>query len=697
MGQNITGQILLNRYRVDSFIASGGMATVFRVWDIQRSVPLAMKMLHADLAEDPSIFKRFEREASALQRLAHPHIVPFYGFFQTPEFAFLLEGYIDGPSLKDMLYHRASAPGTARSAHPLPIEEVLIYAKTLCSALGYAHSIGIIHCDVKPGNILLDRGGNIFVTDFGIARFSDSTSTTLASLGTASYMAPEQIRGESVSPATDIYSLGVLLYEMLTGIRPFRLQGEMGSNTANEYLRHAHLFSQPDDPRLHRPNIAPAVAQTILACLQKDVRQRPQSTQDLLTLLCQAVGVNPDSIPDRLPGAIQPPSSPSAPPPNTTYFPATGSPQARTAPLPNLPAAGIPPYPPLQQPQPASSSRLPILFALSGAVFLIILLILGFVGGQNKTSQPDTQTIHFTATQPASNTPPLPTPTNPEFIPSPTIALNNTPLATLPPTPTLAPMPPMLVYARGAVGNSDIYSANADGSGEKCISCQSNCDESEPGWKPGGYEIVFQSNCSGNFELWKANTQTGVLTQLTFTQDVDEREPDWSADDWIVYRANPVGSGSNQEGDLYLIKSDSSGVTTLGITGRGPAWSPNASQIAYMARDGAWKIFVYSLSTSYSLRVSNGSTNCRWPAWSPDGNNIIYNTANSNMEPDAIWYIPANGGTAIQVIEGGQGRPSWSENGWIAFNAANSIDIVKSDGNNHQILIPGAWAPAWSR
>src|SRR5512136_323038 len=117
MSINLIGKVLLNQYRVEAFIASGGMGAVYRVWDLKRNVPLAMKVLHADLAEDPSVFKRFKREANALKKLAHPNIVPFYGLFQTGEFAFLLERFVDGPSLKDIL--------RKRQGKPMPVEEAL--------------------------------------------------------------------------------------------------------------------------------------------------------------------------------------------------------------------------------------------------------------------------------------------------------------------------------------------------------------------------------------------------------------------------------------------------------------------------------------------------------------------------------------------------------------------------------------------
>src|SRR3972149_8492524 len=184
------------------------MGAVYRVWDLKRNVPLAMKVLHSDLADDPHMFKRFQREANALKRLTHPNIVQFYGLFHTLDIAFLLERFVDGPSLKDIL----------RQKKQLSIQEVLVYLKALCAALGYAHANGVVHCDVKPGNVLIDQGGNIYLTDFGVARHAESTTTTLGTAGTPAYMAPEQIRGEAVTPATDVYALGVMLFEMLTGL-----------------------------------------------------------------------------------------------------------------------------------------------------------------------------------------------------------------------------------------------------------------------------------------------------------------------------------------------------------------------------------------------------------------------------------------------------------------------------------------------
>ena len=288
---DIIGKTLLNQYRVDAFIAAGGMGAVYRVWDLKRNVPLAMKVLHAELAEDPSVFKRFQREGRALQKLAHPNIVPFYGLFQSMDFAFMLERFVDGPSLKDVLKRKKGTP--------LALDETLIYLKALCAALGYAHVNNVVHCDVKPGNVIIDRGGNIYLTDFGIARHAESTTTTMGGAGTPAYMPPEQILGQAVTPATDVYALGVILYEMLTGQRPFRgseAGTEKSGATVNERIRYGHLHVPAPDPRELVSTIPEELAKVVLKALNKDAAERYESAPQFFDEVCKAVGVPSSSV-----------------------------------------------------------------------------------------------------------------------------------------------------------------------------------------------------------------------------------------------------------------------------------------------------------------------------------------------------------------------------------------------------------------
>lgn len=289
---NLIGQILLNQFRVDEFIASGGMGAVYRVTDLKRNTPLAMKVLHAELADDPTVFKRFQREAQALQQLKHPNIVPFYGLYHERGLTFLLEDFIPGSSLQEILHQ----------SRTLPLNEVLTYMKGLCAALGYAHSQNIVHCDIKPGNVMVNNHGNIFLADFGIARFvGATTTTTIGVAGTPSYMAPEQIVGRGITPLTDIYALGVVLFEMLVGQRPFRGTEpgtELGGSTPSERIRYGHLRMPPPDPHQINSNINPALAQVVLRALAKNPAGRFQSAQEFFNVMCHAAQRQPQQVSD---------------------------------------------------------------------------------------------------------------------------------------------------------------------------------------------------------------------------------------------------------------------------------------------------------------------------------------------------------------------------------------------------------------
>jgi serine/threonine protein kinase len=301
---NLAGKNLLNRYQVKEFISSGGMSDVYYVWDTTMHVHLAMKVLHMDLVDDPLLLRFFEREARALEKLKHPNIVPFYGLQKTSQFMFLLEEFIDGPSLKQVLEKRRSEGQNA-----LSIEHALIYTKAVYSALGYAHASGVVHCDVKPGNVMIDEGGNIFLADFGIARHAYSTETTVGIAGSPLYMAPEQIKGEAVTPATDIYSLGIMVFELLTGKRPFTgsLSGtEKSGDTVANQIRKAHLILPPPNPCDINPQIPDSIANVILKALEKKPENRYSNTTEFFFALCDAAGTTPDQVPDRVPSSILP-------------------------------------------------------------------------------------------------------------------------------------------------------------------------------------------------------------------------------------------------------------------------------------------------------------------------------------------------------------------------------------------------------
>ena len=209
MTSELIGKTLGERYQFENLIGSGTFAEVYRITDLHRRATLAAKVLRSDIARDATLLERFQREATVLARLQHPNIVRYYDIVEVDTYRFILMDYIPGHTLDDEL---------RENTEPIRPYKSLNYLMPLASALHFAHNEGIIHRDLKPANILLHDNGTLFVTDFGIARLLNVTSelTMGTTLGTPLYMAPEQITGDLVTVATDIYALGVILYRIYT-------------------------------------------------------------------------------------------------------------------------------------------------------------------------------------------------------------------------------------------------------------------------------------------------------------------------------------------------------------------------------------------------------------------------------------------------------------------------------------------------
>ena len=258
------GAVLRDSYRLERLLGRGGMADVYLAFDLRRQVNIAVKVLREDLAEDPEFVRRFQREAEALARLDHPYIVRFYSFERQGNTAFIVMDYVSGTTLRGRMME---------SSAPLPLAETTGILRQIGTALQYAHNEGFIHRDIKPGNIMLREDGTALLSDFGIARATEASTMTLGPLGTPAYMSPEQILGRETDARTDIYSMGVVTYEMATGRRPF--VGETGTGTGTtERMRYEHLHAPPPDPRQFNPGLPPAAAQVIMRALAKDPGQR---------------------------------------------------------------------------------------------------------------------------------------------------------------------------------------------------------------------------------------------------------------------------------------------------------------------------------------------------------------------------------------------------------------------------------------
>ena len=279
---DLVGRILLNRYRVDSFIGRGAMADVYKVWDTQRVSFLAMKVLHEELAMDAVFLRRFQREARTLSQLQHPSIVRFYGLEEDDLLVCIMLDYVEGSTLQREI---------RQAQQPLALPRVTEIYRPVCSAIHYAHLQGTVHCDLKPSNILIADAGRVLVTDFGLAHMLEgATSTTMIGGGTPAYMAPEQVRGDELTKQTDVYALGVILFEMLTGgERPFTGEESEATTSVRNKVMLAHLNLTAPSPRLYNPKLSKQLEDVVGRCLQKDPADRFPTALDLLIALENAI------------------------------------------------------------------------------------------------------------------------------------------------------------------------------------------------------------------------------------------------------------------------------------------------------------------------------------------------------------------------------------------------------------------------
>ena len=262
----LVGTQLSGRYRLDAQVGAGGMSTVYRAFDTLLERRVAIKLMHRDIAGDTDQLERFRREARAVAQFSHPHIVGVIDAGEEDGRPYIVFEYVEGETLKDRI----------RRMGRLPVDEAIAYAIEIARALSAAHSRGIVHRDVKPQNVLVDEEGSAKVTDFGIARSMDDSGLTAEGrvLGTTDYVSPEQALGHDVNGQSDIYSLGVVLYEMLTGDVPFH-----GENQVSVAMKHVRE-DLPDVSR-RRPEVAAGLAAILDRMTCKDLRKR---YPDALTL-----------------------------------------------------------------------------------------------------------------------------------------------------------------------------------------------------------------------------------------------------------------------------------------------------------------------------------------------------------------------------------------------------------------------------
>jgi serine/threonine-protein kinase len=265
---------VIGRYRILGEVGRGGMGVVYRAVQPSLNREVALKVLPASLAHDPELVARFRQEARLAANLKNPNIVVIHETGEDAGNHYIAMEFLRGRTLEEIL----------RARKRLSVEETVSIARQILSALAYAHAQGVVHRDVKPANIVVDDNGHVTITDFGIARAADRTRMTIAGtrMGTAGYMSPEQSRGMAADARSDLYSVGVLLYEMLTGRAPFVGEDQYA-------VMHQHVYERPYSPRSLNPDVPGWLETVVLRALEKDPGARFQSAGDMDAVLAAQV------------------------------------------------------------------------------------------------------------------------------------------------------------------------------------------------------------------------------------------------------------------------------------------------------------------------------------------------------------------------------------------------------------------------
>lgn len=338
-----------DEYRLEYLIGQGGMSAVYRAYQDELNRYVALKVLSSQLAQDASYKQRFVQEARMAASLEHPHIVPVYDFGTTEQMSYVVMRLLTNGTLKDRL------------GQPMRPGDVIVIVENIARALDYAHSRSIVHRDVKPGNIMFDEQGTVYLVDFGIAKAMESDLNLTANnvaLGTPAYMAPEQWRDEQLTGKADQYALAVVAFQMLTGRQPFE------APTPHQ-LMYKHLNDEAPQANLLNPNLSPAVADVLANALSKDLSRRYPLVNNFANALKQAIlsPQAPPPQPQQMPAAQQAPAP--SPQPQQSYSP----PPARPA----------PPSQPKQQTEAIGTQTIMMRIASGGLIGIVVLAVIALV------------------------------------------------------------------------------------------------------------------------------------------------------------------------------------------------------------------------------------------------------------------------------------------------------------------------------
>jgi serine/threonine protein kinase len=649
---------MFGRYRIDSIIGRGGMGVVFRATDPALERTVALKFLTPELAEDPAFQARFLRESRLAAAIEHPNIVPIYEAGESGGIAYIAMRYIPGQDLGAIL----------RAEAPLAVERALAIVEGLSDALDAAHRRGLVHRDVKPGNVLLESNGTerAYLVDFGLTRRTADTLRLSSGglLGTIDYMAPEQIDGGTVDGRADQYALACLLFHCLAGSPPF---GDV--NEAAVLYGHVHrerpLLSavRPDLGTAFDAPLARGMARNpdgrFEDCRAFSNAARAASSRGRQGAMAAAsgvalgtAGVNHSARTQAITSALSSPRT------------SEGT-QARTG-----------------WSTRAALAAVVLALAGGGAVITAATLLWpkgsapGTVASASPAAPPSSALVAGGARSPSptvnlsTGSPPLPTASPPAATTPPeTASPSPLPPSSPSPSPSIGPVE-AIVFASNHSGQYDLYRINADGSNQVIFN-QTGRDERFPAISPDGRQIVFSGGDEPTRDLYIMNADGTGAERITSNQD-DERYPVWSPDGKTIAFSRTRRSDLNM--DIYLLTDTGKGFAKAKPsvlvgdidTDVYPTWSPDGRKLAYAKGKGGdvriWVVTVANPSSAHMLR--NGSVALTNPVWSPDGKRILY-VAGRDVGDRDIWVMHSDGSHPVQLTRSplDDFHPAWSPDG----------------------------------
>lgn len=711
-------------YEILDVIGRGGMATVYRARQVSMmNRTVAVKVLPSQYAHDDTYLQRFNQEVKIVSQLEHRAIVPVHDYGEFDGRPYIVMRYMAGGSVDDLL-----------KQGQLDLDTVISIIEQVAPALDYAHGKKVLHRDLKPSNVLLDDGGGAFLTDFGIARILGEQGagiTTQGVVGTPSYMSPEQAQGHPLDNRSDVYALGVMLFEMLTGRRPFE------SDTPYS-IAVLQVTAQPPAPRTYNAELSLAVENVILRALRKDRDERYPHATGMAEALKRAANRVVTTMHDTQPSLprpqprVQTPAPQSAPPLSQQLYTAPPVSQPRMATGSSIPANW--PVSRRRRKQGNGAWMSAAVGGLIGCGLLTVLVIIAVIvitlltggGGSAGVVPTESDSVVENSTFDPDGPPTL-DPTSAAarsaLLPTPNLTGDTATPAPVGVRPTVTANPAMngasgtLIYFAERDNNFDLYKLTLR-DGEETRLTTHEAAESYAAVSPDGDWIAFQSERDGDWDIYIMPANCDMLPggcennlQQITQNTIFDRVPAWSPDGaWIIFSSDTRNDGTF---DLYRVRPNGDDLQLVFSNGKRNSharYAPNSGYIVFTTGDtedsSTWDIGRFNPQTQDFTTLTGGNSKDWSPTFSPDGESILYLVDQDGIEGHSAIGVMDSGGENRAILYDGPGfewGASYSpDGGYVAFTmfsqqtAQEEIFIMHADGSEmQQITNGGGQYPVW--